>query len=134
MQTKLPDGSVMVCGVLPKDAEYRTVGQNNSSLTMFSVKCGERKTENEDKPKAIWCNCKAWHDVARVAKSLKKGDCVFCVGRIDVYKSDDGKEYRNLVCEFIAPMAKQQIQTTVSNNSDSIPQDFEEITDDGVPF
>ena len=42
MQTKLSDGSVMVCGVLPKDAEYKTVGQNNSSLTKFSVKVGER--------------------------------------------------------------------------------------------
>ena len=130
MQTKLPDGSAMVCGVLPKDAEYRTVGQNNSSLTKFSVKCGEKKVENEEKPKAIWCNCTCWHAVARASKTLKKGDCVLCVGKIETH-NHEGKEYKELVCEFVVPMTAPE-QTI--NNSSAIPKDFEELSDDGVPF
>ena len=42
MQTKLSDGSVMICGILAKDAEYKQVGDKNSSLTKFSIKVGER--------------------------------------------------------------------------------------------
>ena len=42
MQTAFKDGSVMVCGTLPKDAVYKTVGQNSSSLTTFGVKVGEK--------------------------------------------------------------------------------------------
>ena len=38
MQGKLQDGSIIICGVLGKDAEYKTVGDKNSSLTKFSVK------------------------------------------------------------------------------------------------
>ena len=130
MQTKLPDGSVMVCGVLPMDAEYRTVGQNNSSLTKFSVKCGERKSEGEEKPKAIWCNCTCWHSVARAAKNLKKGDCAFCIGKIETHLHE-GKEYKELVCEFVVSMTAT-VQSTPENSS--LPNDFEEISDDGVPF
>ena len=37
MQTAFKDGSVMVCGTLPKDAVYKTVGQSGSSLSTFSV-------------------------------------------------------------------------------------------------
>lgn len=130
MQTRLPDGSVMVCGVLPKDAEYRTVGQNNSSLTKFSVKCGERKIEGEDKPKAIWCNCTCWHSVARATKNLKKGDCAFCIGKVESHEHE-GKEYKELVCEFVSVMPKE-VQTAVENAP--VPEDFETISDDGVPF
>lgn len=130
MQTKLPDGSVMVCGVLPKDAEYRTVSQNNSSLTKFSVKCGERKAEGEEKPKAVWCNCTCWHSAARAAKNLKKGDCAFCIGKIETHLHE-GKEYKELVCEFVVSMPKE-IRTIPENTP--ISKDFEQITDDGVPF
>lgn len=131
MQTKLPDGSVMVCGVLPKDADYRTVGQNDSSLTKFSVKCGERKVEGQEKPQAIWCNCTCWHEVARACKHLKKGDCAFCVGKIQSHEHE-GKEYKELVCEFVMPMPKESTSATVS--VEDIDSDLEEISDDGVPF
>lgn len=133
MQTKLPDGSVMVCGVLPKDADYRTVGQNNSSLTKFSVKCGEKKIEGEDKPKAIWCNCTCWHNVARSSKNLKKGDCAFCIGKIET-NIHEGKEYKELVCEFVIPMPKEAESAHGNISVEDIDSDLTELSDDGVPF
>lgn len=146
MQTKLSDGSVMVCGVLPKDAEYKTVGQNNSSLTKFSVKVGERinpdASENA-KPIAVWCNCTCWHAVARVAKDLKKGDAVLCIGRVETrnYTGNDGIEHtsKELVCEFVLPMASATSAAAVqpaqpANNIGSL-SDYEEILSDGdTPF
>ena len=37
------DGSVMICGFLGKDAEHKTVGDKNSSLTKFGVMVGEKQ-------------------------------------------------------------------------------------------
>ena len=69
MQTAFKDGSVMVCGTLPKDAVYKTVGQNSSSLTTFGVKVGEKPSPDVNrKADAVWCNCECWHSVARAAK------------------------------------------------------------------
>ena len=56
MQTAFKDGSVMVCGTLPKDAVYKTVGQNSSSLTTFGVKVGEKPSPDVNR-KAPYC---AW--------------------------------------------------------------------------
>lgn len=47
MQTKLSDGSIMVCGMLPKDAEYKTVGANGSDLTTFGLKVGEKPLDGD---------------------------------------------------------------------------------------
>lgn len=144
MQGKLQDGSVIICGILPRDAEYKTVGGKGSSLTTFSVKAGEREPQHEgENGEAIWVNCKCWHAVARSARSLKKGDSVLCVGRIENYYSQQTeKEYVNLVCEFIVPMREEiTIRTDAyepKNNTQDIPNGYEDYSDmfgdDGVPF
>ena len=128
MQAKLPDGSIIISGFLSKDADYRQVGQKNSSLTKFSVKVGERMGSNE----AIWVNCVCWHSVARATKDLKKFDVVLCVGKIeqDTYTAKDGTQKKSvqLNCEgvFVQPPS-----APVGN----APSDFEEVfSDEGTPF
>lgn len=135
MQTKLSDGSVMVCGILGRDAEYKQVGQNNSSLTRFSVKVGERPPAQQgERGEAIWANCQAWHSVARACSGLKKLDVVLCVGKIEKHTADDGKVYTNLVCELVIPMPAANAAPPIENPPGSF-DGFEEIlTDDGVPF
>lgn len=55
MQARLPDGSVIISGFLAKDAEYKQVGGNNSSLTKFSVKVGERQPKVQgERGEAVW--------------------------------------------------------------------------------
>ena len=49
MQTKLGDGSVMICGIVGKDAETKRVGEKNSVMTKFSVKAGDRTDQSGDK-------------------------------------------------------------------------------------
>ena len=79
MRAKLPDGSVIISGFLAKDAEYKQVGGNNSSLTKFAVKVGERQPKVQgERGEAVWVNCQCWHSVARATKALKKFDVVFC--------------------------------------------------------
>ena len=131
MQTKLSDGSVMISGFLGKDAEYKQVGEKNSSLTRFSVKVGERNNE------AIWVNCQCWHSTARACMGLKKLDTVLCVGRIKTYSKNDGTQGVNLECEavFVQPIAQQVAVPQATNNTlqgvDGV-EDF--LSDDGCPF
>lgn len=102
MQSKLSDGSVIICGYVPKNAEIKTVGEKGSSLCRWSVKVGEKA--NGDQKEAVWANCQAWHDTARYAASIKKGDVVLCVGKLETNTGTDGKIYKNLVCEFVSIM------------------------------
>lgn len=75
MQARLPDGSVIISGVLGRDAEYRQVGQNNSSLTKFSVKVGERPPKaSGERGEAIWVNCQCRH-----RHSLHRRECCLTI-------------------------------------------------------
>ena len=133
MYSKLQDGSFAICGYVARDAELKTVGEKSSSLCRWSVKVGEKTNENKE---AIWVNCQAWHAAARTAAEIKKGDTVFCIGKIETYKSED-KEYKNLVCEYISIMNKVSKPPSDPQFTDDTVDlsEFEEILSDGdVPF
>ena len=138
MQTMFKDGSVMVCGMLPKDAEYKQVGTDSVDLTTFGVKVGEKPSPHADqKSEAIWCNCTCWRKTALAAKGLKKGDVVLCVGKIKTenYKDNEGNDRiaKKLVCEFVQPMQfplpNQQAPSAAEQIGDL--SEFEEVLNDG---
>lgn len=139
MQTKLSDGSIMVCGTLPKDAEYKTVGTKGSDLTTFGLKVGEKPLEgNSTEKEAIWANCVCWNSVAKYAATFKKFDTILCIGKL---KSEEynGKTYTKLVCEFVLAMPDGEISPVIqaSQNSANIIADlsgFEELSDGEPPF
>lgn len=135
MYSKLQDGSFIICGFVARDAEIKTVGQNNSSLCRWSVKVGEK--QNGDQKEAIWTNCQAWHDTARAAAAIKKGNTVLCIGKLETNEYE-GKTYKNLVCEFVsimgkAPAVQQSSEPYTADTSDLSA--YEEILGDGdAPF
>lgn len=138
MQAKLPDGSVIISGFLAKDAEYKQVGGNNSSLTKFAVMVSERQPAKQgERGEAIWVSCQCWHSVARAAMHLKKFDVVLCVGKVvkKPYTNKDGEEKVDihLVCEgvFVQPTA-EDVQT--QNCSDDLSDLEEVLNDEGTPF
>ena len=136
MQSKLQDGSIMICGVLGKDAEFKKVGDKNSSLCKFGVKVGERpSTNDQQKSEAIWVSCQCWNAVAIAAKSFKKGDVVFCVGKI-VTDNYNGKVYKKLECEYVDKMIIADSSPAPNmNEKTSDLSDYEDILGDGdVPF
>lgn len=141
MYSKLQDGNFIVCGKLPKDAEYKQVGNNNSSLTKFGVKVGEKPSENpNEKPQAIWTNCECWHEVARAAMDFKKGDTVLAVGKI-VVNEYEGKQYKNLVCEFVSKMQENKPVVAEQSMLDDFQpsgfpnlEEYEILSDGEAPF
>lgn len=140
---KLQSGEFMVVGYVPKDAELKQVGQNNSSKTSFSVKASE-KTLPDGKKEAQWTNCVAWHEMARICAGFKKGDIVMAIGKIET-REYNGKTYKDLVVEFAVKSGCDSIPSpaeTINHASDDVRidasddlSDFETILNDGdIPF
>lgn len=138
MYSKLQDGSFIICGFVAKDSEMKT-SQNGKTYTKWSVKVGEKAPETEGgRSKAIWTNCIAWHDIARLAGTICKGDSVLAVGKIETSEYE-GKTYKTLNCEYISIMAKAQRNSNSAYEHDvhknDILADYEEIlSDSDDPF
>lgn len=146
MQAKIGN-SVIVVGSLPRDAEYKTVGDKDTPLCKFGLKVDERQ-DAEGQRQAVWCNCTCWRDVADATANLQKGDVVLAVGKLQsrTYTGRDGDEKTSteLVCEAVFAMKPastldsfvSHAQAQGVNFSVTPPeQDFEEIvSDDDLPF
>ena len=139
---KLQSGDFMVVGYVPKDAELKKVGQNNSSKTSFSIKASE-KTLPDGKKEAQWTNCVAWHEMARICAGFKKGDFVMAVGKIES-REYNGKTYKDLVVEFAVKASVPETSagfTPASGNTAIDPadelgdlSDFDSLDPDDIPF
>ena len=135
----MQDGSFIIAGFIAQDSEMKT-SQNGKTYTRWSVKVGTKPSQNpNERGEAIWTNCIAWHDLARYAANIKKGDTVVCIGKIET--SDyNGKTYKTLNCEYINIMGKGaavvQTQEPAAANAETMNlSEFEEILSDGdVPF
>ncbi len=118
MQTVLQDGSVMVCGRVPNDAQ-RTPTRNGGYFTRFGVKVGERgEPDEKGRREAVWVNCQSFDTVAQ---NIHRGDTVFVIGRIESHEYQ-GQERKNLVAEFI------QIQESPLRERDDIPSPSPQTT------
>lgn len=140
MYSKLQDGSFIICGFVAKDGEMKT-SQNGKTYTKWSVKVGENHSQNQGEQRsrgeAIWTSCIAWHDMARLAGTIRKGDTVLAVGRLETSEYE-GKTYKTLNCEYLSIMAKSAASpqnTPPAQAPSSILAGYEDIIDDGdVPF
>ena len=140
MYSKMQDGSFIIAGFVAKESEMKT-SQNGKTYTKWSVKVGTKPSQNpNERGEAIWTNCIAWHDLARYASNITKGDTVVCIGKIETSEYE-GKTYKTLNCEYInimgkgAAVAQQQPAGAADNQSFSNMSEFEEILSDGdVPF
>ena len=139
MYSKMQDGSFIIAGFIAQDSEMKT-SQNGKTYTRWSVKVGTKPSQNpNERGEAIWTNCIAWHDLARYAANIRKGDTVVCIGKIETSDYND-KTYKTLNCEYINIMGKGaavvQTQEPAAANAETMNlSEFEEILSDGdVPF
>ena len=97
MQTKLPDGSIMVAGRATRDAEFKVVGEKQSRLCKVGLAVGKRKDTT-----TIYVEIAAWHALASVLAAARKGDAVLVVGRLTEPREYNGKSYQDLEAEFLS--------------------------------
>lgn len=119
MQIESKDGRYkVVCGVLPRDAEYQTVGAKATPLCKFSVKADE----NTETQSVTWQNCIVWFEKASYAALFKKGDTVVAFGKVETHeytKRDGDKGVSNeLNVEFCM---KMPIGFTIDNDCGGLP-------------
>lgn len=139
MYSKLQDGSFIIAGFVARDAEMKT-SQNGKTYTKWGVKVGEKPSQVQgERGEAIWTNCIAWHDMARYAGQIKKGDTVMVIGRIETSEYE-GKTYKTLNAEYISIMGKgtaqaQATTTAPQQTGNNVLAEYEEILGDGdLPF
>lgn len=140
MYSKLSDGGFMVAGYVARDAETKTT-QSGKTLTTWGVAAAKVK-KDDGNYETKWTNCQAWHDTARAAASIRKGDTVLCIGHMETNEYN-GKTYKNLVVEFFCKMpngAEAAMPTSqAGNNGAGISaeddlSEFEELATGDLPF
>lgn len=140
MYSKLSDGGFMVAGYVARDAETKTT-QSGKTLTTWGVAAAKVK-KDDGNYETKWTNCQAWHDTARAAANIRKGDTVLCIGHMETNEYN-GKTYKNLVVEFFCKMpngAEAAMPTSqAGNNGAGISaeddlSEFEELATGYLPF
>ncbi len=118
---------MIAAGKLPRNAEFKTVGANQSSLCKFSIKVADTDA-GDGKKDAKWLNCVCWHKLARYAANLEKGDTVFVCGALKdaSYTNKAGEFVRRteLECELVIaqpepPEAPQEPDIITQDNNDN---------------
>lgn len=101
-QGKLQDGSILIAGMCGRDAELRLVGEKQNRFCSVGVAVGKRPpTDPNGKAETIWCEVKAWHNLASILSLARKGDSVFAIGRIES-REHNGKVYKELIAEYLS--------------------------------
>ena len=134
MKQKFNDGTIMVMGFVPSDAEKKS--DNEKAPWKFSVKVDEKpKKEGEQHGEAVWLTIASWHDCAA---HVRKGDTVVVMGKKLESREYEGKTYWTLTAEAIiwcnkAPTAAAAAVSNAASAGIGIDM-FEEATTDDVPF
>lgn len=132
MQTKFKDGSVMVCGGCAKDAAVEFVGDDAKRVCKVGLAVGKRTPQGSGEPQTVWCNVVAWHGLAQVLSTARKGNQVLVVGKLKS-REYEGKTYTDLIADFVSVCALPSPDVTpVAPTADQ----FVDLTDDGgeLPF
>ena len=111
--------NMIAAGTATRDAEYKTVGDNSTPLTSFSLAINARGEEGK------FLNCKAFGSVAGSAKGIKKGDNVSAWGFLETREHNE-KAYNDLICQFVGVNGKTQTQEA---RSAEVANDYEELDD-----
>lgn len=128
MQVAYKDGSVMLCGGCSKDAELQLVGERQSRKCTVGLAVGKRDDQ------VVWANVVAWHNLASILCTARKGDPVFVIGRLET-REYNGKTYTDLIAEFVSVCSLSAVtaQPTSPQIQDGQLQDLDE-DDSRLPF
>lgn len=121
---------VNLLGRITKDLELRYTQSSNKANLKFQV------AVNRSKEETAWINCEAWEKCAEnINKYFSKGKQIGITGHITTgsYDDKDGKKvytWAVVVDEFDFIDGKKENDAPFEQQT----QDFNEVTDDDLPF
>ncbi len=142
---------VILMGRLTRDPEVRYTSTNNTLVASFSLAVNRRFVKQGEERQADFINITAWDKLGDFcSKYFKKGQQVGVIGRIQTRNYDDKDGKKVYVTEVIAeeayfadskreseamgnPFGGNQMADAPFKN-DAVPTDFNQVTDDDLPF
>ena len=123
-----------ITGNLTADPELKTT-QNGDSVCAFTV--AVKRPHSKDKTDFI--DCVAWRDRAEfVSRYFRKGKKIEISGYLTtrVYGNEGAKrKATELICEDISFGGKKEDDSPAPAQAENtVPEDFEETSDDDLPF
>lgn len=131
--------NVVIEGRLTKDPEIRAM-ENGTSVAKFSLAVDRDIPSKDGEKKADFINCVAFGKTAEfIDKWFNKGKGIAVVGRIQTgsYTNKDGaKVYTTEVVadRVIFPVGGKQEKREEADEQIRIPEGFEHIDEDDIPF
>lgn len=129
---------VILLGRITKDTELKSVGQNNTSVSNFTLAIN-KKFKKEGEPDAEFINCQAWGKTAEtLVKYCEKGSQICVVGRLQVRKwvDNDGKTKYSIevVVEEFYFAGTKRTKSSDSDDSNFITENDIDTNEDELPF
>lgn len=132
-----------IIGNLTRAPETR-VTQTGKNVCTFTVAVNRRRSQSGHQ-EADYFRVSAWDKLAEhCQKYLAKGKKVAVVGavKVNTYNANDGSARAQLEVtadevEFLSPAgeaAKPADQTAVPTEADDVPEGYEQVEDDDLPF
>ena len=139
---------VVLMGRLTRDPEVRYTSTNNTLVASFSLAVNRRFAKQGEERQADFINITAWDKTGEFcSKYFKKGQQVGIIGRIQTRNYDDKDGKKVYVTEVVAEEAyfadsKRDSEANPFGgntadapfNSATAPSEFNQVTDDDLPF
>ncbi len=141
---------VVLMGRLTRDPEVRYTSTNNTLVASFSLAVNRRFAKQGEERQADFINITAWDKTGEFcSKYFKKGQQVGIIGRIQTRNYDDKDGKKVYVTEVVAeeayfadskregeanPFGGNNTMADAPFNSNSAPSEFNQVTDDDLPF
>ena len=140
---------VVLMGRLTRDPEVRYTSTNNTLVASFSLAVNRRFARQGEERQADFINITAWDKTGEFcSKYFKKGQQVGIIGRIQTRNYDDKDGKKVYVTEVVAEEAyfadsKREGESNPFGgnqsadapfNSNNAPSEFNQVTDDDLPF
>lgn len=126
----------VAAGFVPKDAQFKQVGQYGTDHCTFSVKAYEdAPAPGESHGMPHWLNIVCWREAARYASSIVKGDHVIVCGSIQKRSYTDKNGEEKIATELVADYVHIMPDIGETFPEPTGPEAFEALDDDDdVPF
>lgn len=103
-------------GNLGRDAETKTIGQQNIQCVAFSIAGNMTRNQQEN---TIWFQCNLFRNI-KIVEYLKKGTRVLVSGQLEINSGQEGKVYYSITVDRIQILSQpNQSNNTQPNNNQS---------------